>query len=133
LRLLNTADSWIFESSGGTQVSVPVYSLHHNAAIFPDPHAFIPERWLPHDNMTRAEKEQLDKLKNFCIPFSTGPRACIGRNIVYLESLMLVATLVHRYDFELPSEDWRMDTRERLNINPAALWVRVKKREGLVG
>lgn len=109
-----------------------MYSLHHNGSIFPEPHAFIPERWLPRDNMTADEKQQLENLKNFCIPFSIGPRACIGRNIVYLESLMLIATLVHRYDFELPSEDWEMDTLERLNINPAGLWVRVKKRDGIV-
>lgn len=41
---------------------------------------------------------------------------------------MLIATLVHRYDFDLPWEGWEMETRERLNINPAALWVRVRRR-----
>jgi cytochrome P450 len=99
---------------------VPLISLHHNADIFPDPHQFRPERWLEKDTQN---------LRDYCLPFSTGPRACIGRNIVYLEALMITATLVHRYDFELPSPDWNMQTKERVNINPASLWVTVKRRE----
>ncbi|KAK5447930.1 hypothetical protein LTS15_009429 [Exophiala xenobiotica] len=108
---------------GGTTVSVPVVSLHHNPSVFPDPHEFRPERWLEADTQN---------LRDYCIPFSVGPRACIGRNIVYLESLVIIATLVHRYDFELPSPDWAMKTKERLNINPEALWVRVSMRKPLV-
>jgi cytochrome P450 len=109
--------------AGGTTVSVPLVSLHHNADVFPKPYEFIPERWL---------EEDTQNLRDFCTPFSIGPRACIGRNIVYFESLIIIATLVHRYDFELPSPDWTMKAKERLNINPASLWVSIKRREMVV-
>lgn len=108
------------KTAGGTTVSVPLVSFHHNPDIFPDPHEFRPERWL---------EENTQALRDYCIPFSIGPRSCIGRNIVYLESLVIIATLVHRFDFELPTPDWTIQTKERLNINPASLWVRIKKRE----
>lgn len=108
--------------AGGTTVSIPVVSLHHNPSIFPEPHEFRPERWLEADTQN---------LRDYCIPFSVGPRACIGRNIVYLESLIIIATLIHRYDFELPSPHWTMKTKERLNINPEALWVRITMRKPL--
>ena len=56
----------------GTVLSCPTYSIHHNAEVFTDPDTFYPERWLD----TRESE-----LEKYLIPFSTGPRACIGRNV----------------------------------------------------
>lgn len=49
---------------GNTTVSVPTWTVHHDATLFPDPHAFKPERWF--------DEEQLPQLRKFCLPFSTG-------------------------------------------------------------
>jgi benzoate 4-monooxygenase len=49
---------------GNTAVSVPTWSVHHNAELFPDPHEFKPERW--------TDEKQLPALKRFSLPFSTG-------------------------------------------------------------
>ncbi|KIX99053.1 uncharacterized protein Z520_05514 [Fonsecaea multimorphosa CBS 102226] len=112
---------------GGTTVSVPLFSLHHNPSIFPDPWTFRPERWLD-ENADTSKREYL-------LPFSLGPRACTGRNLAYLQIPLIIATLVRRYDFELPSPDWEMQWREPLNMNPISLPVRLVKREvgGLEG
>lgn len=61
--------------------------------------------------------------------YSTGPRACIGRNLAYFEQQILLATLVHRYEFEMLSPDYELPVVERLNANPAQFWVRVSRRE----
>lgn len=57
----------------GTVLSVPTYSVHHNAKVYPDPYAFKPERF-------EKDRQQGSLDKEF-IPFSYGPRACIGRNV----------------------------------------------------
>ena len=41
---------------------------------------------------------------------------------------MLIATLVHRYDFEMISPDYDLPIVERLNANPAQFWVRILRR-----
>ncbi|TCD69097.1 hypothetical protein EIP91_008739 [Steccherinum ochraceum] len=77
----------------GTVVSVPLYSLHKDPDIWgPDADKFLPERWLGDDKATWR--------KAFA-PFQVGPRACIGRNLAYMELFTLVATMFHRYHFVL--------------------------------
>lgn len=58
--------------SAGMECSVPAYTVHHLESIWGDPHTYRPERWLGED------AKQLDK--SF-IPFSVGPRSCVGRYI----------------------------------------------------
>ncbi|KIW19422.1 hypothetical protein PV08_03717 [Exophiala spinifera] len=69
----------------GTVVAVPPFSVHRHG-IFPDAEAFVPDRWL--------DPSQLQDLKAYTIPFSTGPRACLGRHIAIVELQILIATLV---------------------------------------
>jgi cytochrome P450 len=52
----------------GSSVVVCIQHLHMDPEFFPEPHKFIPERFLPDK-----------KLHPFSyIPFSAGPRNCIG-------------------------------------------------------
>jgi cytochrome P450 len=79
----------------GCSVGTGVYSMHHNDRYFENPHEFIPERWLqdPHrrgsGNMT---------LNPAFMPFSTGPRSCIGQSLATAEVSLTVAILLWRYD-----------------------------------
>ncbi|KAI9591714.1 cytochrome P450 [Syncephalis fuscata] len=75
---------------GGTTVMVSTIAMHMNEQIFPDPHKFYPDRWL------NASPEQLAIMKINFAPFSVGPRACIGRNLAWMElRLTLVELLRH--------------------------------------
>ncbi|KAL3449223.1 cytochrome P450 [Aspergillus insuetus] len=103
---------------GNVGVSVPAYVAHRDAALFPNPEAFLPERWI--DNA-----KDIAKMREAFIPFSAGGRACIGRNITMIEQQILIATLVHRYDFSLPSPDWTMQNEEAFNLWPVELPVRI--------
>ena len=62
---LNLAGTHIPE---GTVVGMQAYTQHRNPDVYPDPYRFLPERWV---DPTPAMK------LNF-LPFSAGPRACIG-------------------------------------------------------
>lgn len=63
----------------GTLVSVQIDTLHHNPAVFPEPHEFKPERWLD------SPPELLEKMNRDHIPFSLGSRQCIARNLAMME------------------------------------------------
>ncbi|KAK0638420.1 Benzoate 4-monooxygenase [Lasiodiplodia hormozganensis] len=106
----------------GVTVSVPTYTLLHNEDIFGHPYKFWPQRWIDGD------KERMSKGH---FPFSTGPRACIGRNIAYFEQTLVISTLVRRFEFEFLSPDFKLRTLERFNSNPDELVVRCKKRTGV--
>lgn len=52
------------------EIYTSAWTVTHDAASFPDPYAFKPDRWLDGDEENRREASQ---------PFSLGPRACLGR------------------------------------------------------
>ncbi|GLA46410.1 hypothetical protein AnigIFM63604_009883 [Aspergillus niger] len=106
--------------AGNTSVGMSAYVVHRNESIFPDPEAFRPERWL-------GEKGK--ELQQYFIPFSTGARGCIGRNISYLEQTILVASLVHRFDFALPYPGWEPERHETTNLGSGPMPMKVWKRE----
>ncbi|KAL4913057.1 cytochrome P450 [Aspergillus aurantiobrunneus] len=104
---------------GDTTVSMSSYVVHRDKEAFPDAEKYIPERWLD---------EKRKDLQSSFVPFSAGPRGCIGRNISYLEQTVLVATPVHRYEFALPSPGWEQERVEVTNLLPGALPLKVWKR-----
>jgi cytochrome P450 len=74
---------------GGTVVSQSALFVHLSEQIFPRPHEFLPERWLQPGS--RA-------LENFLVPFSKGPRRCLGINLGYCELYLTLAYLFRRFD-----------------------------------
>lgn len=101
----------------GTVLSVPSYTIHHSREIWgPDAEEFRPERWA---SLTPRQK-------NAFIPFSHGPRACVGRNVAEMEMKMIAATWVRRYDVFLRQEV--METREGFLRKPLALEIGLKRR-----
>lgn len=112
---------WI---AGNTTVCMTIYGAHRDPSVFPDPEVFQPHRWLKPEDRRRMEP--------YFIPFSAGARGCIGRNISYLEQIIMLASLVHRYEFALPSPDWKLKRHEAFNIlqgeMPLKIWRRKKDR-----
>ena len=54
----------------GTVINVPSYALHRDPDFWPEPHAFIPERFLP------GRRGEIAKCS--FMPFGLGPRMCPG-------------------------------------------------------
>lgn len=101
-----------------TVLSVPAYTIHHSTKIWgPDADEFRPERW------EKITEEQ----KNAFIPFSYGPRACVGRNVAEMELALIVGTVFRRYEFELRQGE--METREGFLRKPLALEVGMRIRK----
>ncbi|KAB8204508.1 Cytochrome P450 [Aspergillus parasiticus SU-1] len=106
---------------GNVGVSVPAYVSHRDPDLFPDPEKYVPERWLDGN-------VNISKMRAVFMPFSTGARACIGRNITMMEQQILVASLVYRYDFTLPSDDWELEYEEAFNLWPASMLMKFWRR-----
>lgn len=104
---------------GNTTVSVPAYTAHRNPAIFPEPEEYRPERWLG---------DGAKGLQGSFIAFSAGARGCIGRNITYMEQLILIATLVRRFDFALIDPEWKVAYEEAFLLWPTSMPLKVRLR-----
>lgn len=53
---------------------MPHYGAYHSKSNFKNPETFAPERWLP-----EGEEEYRADRKNVFMPFSYGPRNCLGK------------------------------------------------------
>ncbi|KAI0394949.1 cytochrome P450 [Xylariaceae sp. FL0594] len=103
----------------GTVLSVPTYTMHHSRDIWgDDADEFRPERWDP-AVLTQRQR-------NAFIPFSYGPRSCVGRNVAEMEMKMIAATWARRYDVVLRQD--RMHTREGFLRKPLGLEIAFKRR-----
>lgn len=75
----------------GSVAFVSPYVSHRNPRWFPQPEAFLPERW-----------ETLDDLPKFAYyPFGGGTRVCIGEAFAWTEAVLALATLAQRWRFAL--------------------------------
>jgi len=102
----------------GVVLSVPSYTIHHSTKIWgADASEFRPERW---EKITEQQKAAF-------IPFSYGPRACVGRNVAEMELALIVGTVFRRYEFELRQDE--MKTREGFLRKPLALEVGMRRRK----
>lgn len=94
---------------------------------------YVPERWYRSSEGTsggakddapqrRPDEEELDTFKGpdtsaalfrpprgAYIPFSDGPRSCLGRRIAQVEVLAALAAIMQRYSVELAVDEWASD------------------------
>lgn len=75
-------------SKGDIVIFCP-YAIHRLPELWPDPEAFRPERF-------EAGREE-QKNKFAYLPFSAGPRTCIGNSFAILESQIIMGTLLARF------------------------------------
>lgn len=76
-----------------TLTLVSAHAQHHRPEVFPEPDSFDPDRWLP-------EREAL-RPKSSYLPFSAGPRFCIGVHFAMMEGPIVLATLLRRWRFDI--------------------------------
>ncbi|MCW3780567.1 cytochrome P450 [Defluviimonas salinarum] len=80
----------------GDTVMLPIYALHRNHALWPDPHRFDPDRF--------ADPKAIDRFAY--LPFGGGPRICIGASFALQEAVIILATLLARFRFApVPGRD----------------------------
>jgi cytochrome P450 len=80
-----------------TNVMISPWVMHRQRHVWPDPERFDPERFQPANESKRHRYAYL--------PFSAGPRFCLGIHFAYIEAPLILATLLRRFRFELLAED----------------------------
>ncbi|MFE4450622.1 cytochrome P450 [Streptomyces sp. NPDC056796] len=78
----------------GTELAYCQHALHRDPALFPDPLAFDPDRWLD-----EAQAEAITP--GAFLPFGAGKHKCIGDRFALTELVTALATIVRRARFEL--------------------------------
>jgi cytochrome P450 len=76
----------------GESVTLPIYVVHRHREFWSQPERFDPERFTP---------ERVAKLDPYSyLPFLRGRRACIGEHFAMLEAIVVLASIVDRYEFQ---------------------------------
>jgi cytochrome P450 len=77
----------------GTVIAICIYTLHRHPAFWEQPERFDPERFTP-ERISRRERYAY-------IPFSIGPRQCIGNGFALLEASLILACIAQRFELRL--------------------------------
>jgi cytochrome P450 len=80
----------------GAPVSMSPYVTHRHPAVWDDPERFDPERFTPERVAARPRFAYL--------PFSGGPRLCIGNEFALMEATLVLALVAQRYRLVLAPE-----------------------------
>ena len=90
----------------GTVIAICIYTLHRHAAFWEEPERFDPDRFTPERIACRERYAY--------IPFSTGPRQCIGNGFALLEARLILACVAQRFELRL---------MPGIEVKPQALFV----------
>ena len=72
-------------------VIIPIYALHRSHVLWDNPDAFDPSRF-----------ENPKSVKRYSyLPFGDGPRICIGASFALQEAVIILASLLSRFEFEM--------------------------------
>lgn len=118
----STTDSREFVVDLGTLLWIPIYSLHHDPKLFPDPEKFDPERF--------SDENKGGINPGAYIPFGLGPRKCFGDRFALMEMKILIVHLMQKFVFirEERTKHPIVFEKSFLTIPDGEAWVKFKKR-----
>eukprot|EP00878_Enallax_costatus_P024806 GHUV01026495.1.p1 GENE.GHUV01026495.1~~GHUV01026495.1.p1 ORF type:complete len:533 (+),score=153.01 GHUV01026495.1:330-1928(+) len=113
-----------YEVVKGQDVMISVYNIHHSPQVWEDPEAFLPERF-PLDQPIPSEQNTDYRY----IPFSGGPRKCVGDQFALMEAVVALAVLLKRFSFRLvPGQTINMTTGATIHTTDG-LYMTVEDRQ----
>lgn len=106
----------------GTTVIIPIYAIHRDADIYPQPLNFEPTRF------------QKDKLKN-ChpmafMPFGGGPRQCIGDRFGMMQARVALVVLLSNFRFMLSYKmpnTFIWSKQHTFLTNEGGIWLNIER------
>lgn len=104
---------------------VHALAVHRDPAVWgPDADLFDPDNFLPERVRARPAHTYF--------PFGTGERACIGRQFALHEAVLVLAAVLHRYDFDA-DPSYQLDVTERLTLMPKGFALTMRRRQASSG
>jgi cytochrome P450 len=113
----------------GARVVVNVWAIGHDGEAWPEPDRFMPERFLEEEEGSDGGKgggggaAAVDfRGRDFeLLPFGSGRRMCPGMPLAHRMVHLMLASLLHRFEWRLRPEDEKngLDMAERVGLNLA--------------
>jgi cytochrome P450 len=97
----------------GAEVYTETYTMQRSPQYWHAPDEYRPERWFERGEGSPYAQDVHEAFK----PFSSGPRACLGREMALQTLRLTTALLVYRFHLKRLNEDrfvWEQDTDSRM-------------------
>ncbi|KAF7299882.1 Fatty acid hydroxylase [Mycena chlorophos] len=104
----------------GDTIIVQAWELHRDPAIWGDDSEFRPER------MMDGKFEALPP--NAWQPFGFGLRACIGRAFAWQEVLLVMSTVIQKFDLSFADPSYNLHLKQTLTLKPKNFYIRASLR-----
>ncbi|XP_021105989.1 cytochrome P450 4F4-like isoform X2 [Heterocephalus glaber] len=110
-------NGWVIPK--GVTCLISIFGLHHNPAVWPDPEVYDPFRFDPENSKDRSPLA--------FIPFSAGPRNCIGQTFAMAEMKVALALTLLRFRVLPDNKDTEPLRKPELILRAeGGLWLRVE-------
>ncbi|XP_059287966.1 cytochrome P450 71AU50-like [Lycium ferocissimum] len=86
-----------FHIRKGSRIMINHYAVQRDPNVWPEPEMFLPERFVGSNIDIRGRDFQL-------LPFSSGRRSCPAMQLGIITVRLVVAQIVHCFDWELPND-----------------------------
>lgn len=80
----------------GANVFIPIYTLNRSEDVFENADAFNPERFLNDDKLKENPFSY--------IPFSAGPRNCVGQKFAVYEIKSIISKIIRNFEVSLTKD-----------------------------
>jgi cytochrome P450 len=123
-RAITDIDVGPYRIARGTMILWCPYLAGRDAATWPEPLDFRPER---HLNVT---EEQAAAMRAAWVPFGRGPRQCVGFALAEMELVLITARLAQRIDVEVETQTMPEPYGMVVNRPRGGVVARVRSRSG---
>ena len=81
----------------GVNIGSPLYVMHHDCSIFPEPWSFKPERFIA----SESGADNVAAARAVSAPFLIGPMNCIGKNMSFIALKLAITNILFSNDVRI--------------------------------